>query len=249
MTSTSTTTAARETADKPPPSGSPLRGPPITQATPSALRLNDRGSTSPFRVPCRQAVRRCQATSWRVPASNSSSGWVQILISRLSRSTRSRRLIVVDEPVGSRPAPNQAARQLEQRRGQRAAAPRDRPGSLAVPGPGFGLMPLVWIRLSRSGSLRGDRMVSVLKVMVSWFPGLTRSDRHDTDLETRKAVLSGAVRPVKWGLLRTTAVKIKNRYAQVNGHFHTQTGTCPAGLPSWICRFDPGHPLPRKTLT
>jgi len=60
---------------------------------------------------------------------------------------------------------------------------------------------------------------------------------------------SGAVRPVKWGLTWTTAVKIKNRYGQVSGHFHAQLGTCPASLPSWPCRFDPGHPLHRKTLT
>jgi hypothetical protein len=50
------------------------------------------------------------------------------------------------------------------------------------------------------------------------------------------------------GLVRTTAVKIENRYAQVTGHFHAQSGTCPASLPSWICRFDPGHPLHRKPL-
>jgi hypothetical protein len=56
---------------------------------------------------------------------------------------------------------------------------------------------------------------------------------------------SGAVRPVKWGLTWTTAVKIKNRYGQVSGHFHAQLGTCPASLPSWPCRFDPGHPLQR----
>jgi len=60
---------------------------------------------------------------------------------------------------------------------------------------------------------------------------------------------SGAVRPVNWGHLRTTAVKIKNTYGQVNRHFHAQTRTCPASLPSWPCRFDPGHPLHRKTLT
>ena len=59
---------------------------------------------------------------------------------------------------------------------------------------------------------------------------------------------SGAVRPVNWGLIRTAAVKIKNRYAQVNGHFHAQSGTCPASLPSWPCRFDPGHPLHRKPV-
>src|SRR5450631_2328773 len=56
-------------------------------------------------------------------------------------------------------------------------------------------------------------------------------------------VLSGAVRPVKSGPTRTTAVKINNRYAQVNSHFHAQPGTCPASLPSWPFRFDPGHPL------
>ena len=60
---------------------------------------------------------------------------------------------------------------------------------------------------------------------------------------------SVAVRPVKWGLPRTTAVKIKNRYGQVNAHFHAQSRTCPASLPSWPCRFDPGHPFHRKTLT
>ena len=60
---------------------------------------------------------------------------------------------------------------------------------------------------------------------------------------------SGAVRPVKRGSTRTAAVKIKNRYAQVGGHLHAQTGTCLASLPSWPCRFDPGHPLHRKTLT
>jgi hypothetical protein len=58
-------------------------------------------------------------------------------------------------------------------------------------------------------------------------------------------VLSGAVRPVNWGSARITAVKIKNTYGQVNGHFHAQTRTCPASLPSWPCRFDPGHPLHR----
>jgi hypothetical protein len=30
--------------------------------------------------------------------------------------------------------------------------------------------------------------------------------------------------------------------------FHAQTGTCPASLPGWPCRFDPGHPLHRKSL-
>jgi hypothetical protein len=63
--------------------------------------------------------------------------------------------------------------------------------------------------------------------------------------ETRQRVLSGSVRPVKWGLLRTAAVKIKNRYAQVSGRLHAQSGRCPASLPSWPCRFDPGHPLHR----
>ena len=53
--------------------------------------------------------------------------------------------------------PHQAARQLQQGRGPRAAAPGDRPESPAVPGPGFGRVPLVWIRLSPSGSLRDDR--------------------------------------------------------------------------------------------
>jgi hypothetical protein len=36
---------------------------------------------------------------------------------------------------------------------------------------------------------------------------------------------------------------------RINAHFHAQTGTYPASLPSWPCRFDPGHPLHRKTLT
>ena len=49
--------------------------------------------------------------------------------------------------------------------------------------------------------------------------------------------------------MRTAAVKIKNTYGQVNGYFHAQSGTCPASLPSWPCRFDPGHPLHRKSLT
>jgi len=60
---------------------------------------------------------------------------------------------------------------------------------------------------------------------------------------------SGAVRPVKSGPSGTPAVKIKSRYAQVSSHFYAQKRTSPASLPSWPCRFDPGHPLHRKTLT
>jgi len=77
----------------------------------------------------------------------------------------------------------------------------------------------------------------------------TRAEPNDVALKRAKRGRSGAVRPVKWGLIRTKAVKIKNRYGQVNGHFHAQSGTCLASLPSWPCRFDPGHPLQRKTLT
>ena len=77
---------------------------------------------------------------------------------------------------------------------------------------------------------------------------ITRSQAPETRKRAQRG-RSGAVRPVKCGLLRTTAVKIKNRYGQVRSHFHAQTRTCPASLPSWPCRFDPGHPLHRKTLT
>ena len=59
---------------------------------------------------------------------------------------------------------------------------------------------------------------------------------------------SGAVWPVKSGQMGTTTVKINNRCAQLIAYFHAQSRTCPASLPSWPCRFDPGHPLHRKTL-
>jgi hypothetical protein len=78
-----------------------------------------------------------------------------------------------------------------------------------------------------------------------------RSPERSTTTRDRKRAKRGrrgAVRPVKWGQIRAIAVKIKNGYAQVNGHFHAQSGTCPASLPSWPCRFDPGHPLPGKPL-
>ena len=81
-------------------------------------------------------------------------------------------------------------------------------------------------------------------------PFLARqTDRNDLGHKRAKRGRSGAVRPVNCGLTRTTAVKIKNRYGQVSDHFHAQTRTCHASLPSWICRFDPGRPLHRKTLT
>jgi hypothetical protein len=76
----------------------------------------------------------------------------------------------------------------------------------------------------------------------------TASDATLLKEEYRKPderVLSGAVGPVKWGLLRTTAAKIKDGCAQLRARFHAQTRTCPASLPSWPCRFDPGHPLHR----
>src|SRR5450432_2365816 len=65
----------------------------------------------------------------------------------------------------------------------------------------------------------------------------------EVDRKSVALVRSGAVRPVNLGQTRTTAVKIKNRYGQVTGHFHAQSRRVPLAFQSWPCRFDPGHPL------
>jgi len=66
------------------------------------------------------------------------------------------------------------------------------------------------------------------------FTGPLRSPQHIPRARTgkrAKRVLSGAVRAVI-GTTTDDSGQDQNGYAQVNGHFHAQTRTCPASLPS-----------------